>query len=199
MTWKRDIQNEVSNVRFRLFCDWRSVGQSVLDGGPWPDFYYCRTYVVFMLRGALPDERPGMWFTPTVCCPSPVHVSQNFWPYLTVSYESPATWRARSLYLYPPGTGWPSYTPRALGSLGILGIPTRLHTGLSNVRVRVHLAADRQSTSSSGYRASLWDPWPDFIFLFFFRLTVTLFFLLRCPLWRENGSVVYNAITHWSQ
>jgi hypothetical protein len=24
------------------------------------------------------------------------------------------TWRARSRYLYPPGTGWPSYTPRHL-------------------------------------------------------------------------------------
>jgi hypothetical protein len=25
--------------------------------------------------------------------------------------ETPPTWRAKSLYLYPPGTGWPSYTP----------------------------------------------------------------------------------------
>jgi hypothetical protein len=25
-------------------------------------------------------------------------------------------WRAKSLYLYPPGTGLPSYTPQALGS-----------------------------------------------------------------------------------
>jgi hypothetical protein len=37
------------------------------------------------------------------------------------------------------------------------------------------LAADSQSTSTSGYRASLWDPWPDFILLFFFRLTTTSF------------------------
>jgi hypothetical protein len=27
-------------------------------------------------------------------------------------FEIPPTWRARSPYLYPPGTGWPSYTPR---------------------------------------------------------------------------------------
>jgi hypothetical protein len=26
--------------------------------------------------------------------------------------ETPPTWRARFPYLYPPGTGWPSYTPR---------------------------------------------------------------------------------------
>jgi hypothetical protein len=27
-------------------------------------------------------------------------------------FEAPPTWRARSPYLYPPGTGWPSYTTR---------------------------------------------------------------------------------------
>jgi hypothetical protein len=26
--------------------------------------------------------------------------------------ETPPTWRTRYPYLYPPGTGWPSYTPR---------------------------------------------------------------------------------------
>jgi hypothetical protein len=26
-------------------------------------------------------------------------------------FETPPTWRARFLYLFPPGTGWPSYTP----------------------------------------------------------------------------------------
>jgi hypothetical protein len=41
------------------------------------------------------------------------------------------------------------------------------------------LAADSQSTSSSGYRASLWDPRPDFILFLYFRLTITLFFFLR--------------------
>jgi hypothetical protein len=38
-------------------------------------------------------------------------VPQNSRPYFTVSFETPPTWRARSPYLYPPGTGWPSYTP----------------------------------------------------------------------------------------
>jgi hypothetical protein len=27
-------------------------------------------------------------------------------------FETPSTWKARSPYLYPPGTGWLSYTPR---------------------------------------------------------------------------------------
>jgi hypothetical protein len=40
-----------------------------------------------------------------------VQVLQNSRPYFTISYETPPTWRARSPYLYPPGTGWPSYTP----------------------------------------------------------------------------------------
>jgi hypothetical protein len=40
-----------------------------------------------------------------------VEVPQNSRPYFTVSSETPPTWRARSPYLYPPGTGWPSYTP----------------------------------------------------------------------------------------
>jgi hypothetical protein len=40
-----------------------------------------------------------------------VEVPQNSRPYLTVSFDTLPTWWARSLYLYPPGTGWPSYTP----------------------------------------------------------------------------------------
>jgi hypothetical protein len=70
--------------------------------------------------------------------------------------------------------------PRALGSLYAAsydsqgsggGILTRLHTGVA-FGVGVLIAADRQSTSSTGYRASLWDPRPDFILFFFFRLTI---------------------------
>jgi hypothetical protein len=38
-------------------------------------------------------------------------VPQNSRPYFTVSSETPPTWRTRLQYLYPPGTGWPSYTP----------------------------------------------------------------------------------------
>jgi hypothetical protein len=58
--------------------------------------------------------------------------------YLTVSSETPPTWRARFPYLYPPGTWWPSYTPRhwvpflsPLTTRGDCGgsILSRLHTG----------------------------------------------------------------------
>jgi hypothetical protein len=27
-------------------------------------------------------------------------------------FETPTTWKAKSPYLYPQGTGWPSYTPK---------------------------------------------------------------------------------------
>jgi hypothetical protein len=92
----------------------------------------------------------------------------------------------------PGGQGSCIYFPQGQGNSVITpGIGFR-------IGVVVVLAAGSQSTSSSGYRASLWDPWPDFILLFFLRLTITLFFFLRSPLWRENGSVVYSAITHWS-
>jgi hypothetical protein len=45
------------------------------------------------------------------CNHSMVRVAQNPQPYFTVSSKTPPTLRARSPYLYPPGTGWPSYTP----------------------------------------------------------------------------------------
>jgi hypothetical protein len=77
-------------------------------------------------------------FRPCQSSHSWVEVPQNSRPYFTVSSETPSTWRARSPYLYPPGTGWPSYTPGAVGSLFVAsygsqgyggGILTRLHTG----------------------------------------------------------------------
>jgi hypothetical protein len=36
---------------------------------------------------------------------------QNLWQYSAVSHETPPTWMARSPYLYPPDTEWPSYIP----------------------------------------------------------------------------------------
>jgi hypothetical protein len=40
----------------------------------------------------------------------------------------------------------------------------------------------------------------DQIFLFpFFCRTTPLFFVLRCPLWREDGSVICRAICQWSE
>jgi hypothetical protein len=41
--------------------------------------------------------------------PSPAGLMTIFY---CLRFETPPTWRARSPYLYPPGTGWPGYTPR---------------------------------------------------------------------------------------
>jgi hypothetical protein len=41
--------------------------------------------------------------------PSPAGLMTTF--FYCLSFETPPTWRTRSLYLYPPGTGWPGYTP----------------------------------------------------------------------------------------
>jgi hypothetical protein len=41
-----------------------------------------------------------------------VRVAQDPYPYFTVSSETPPTWGVRSPYLYPPGIGLPSFTPR---------------------------------------------------------------------------------------
>jgi hypothetical protein len=35
---------------------------------------------------------------------------------LRLRFNTPPTWRARSLYLYPPWTEWPRYTPRHFSS-----------------------------------------------------------------------------------
>jgi hypothetical protein len=46
-------------------------------------------------------------------------------------FETPPTWRARSPYLYPPATGWPSYTLRHWVPFSSPST-TRLHRILSN-------------------------------------------------------------------
>jgi hypothetical protein len=97
----------------------------------------------------------------------------------------PPTWRARSPYLYPPGTGWPSYTAghwvpflSPLMTLKATGFPSSSYI-MTNSRLA----------------SSSWCPWPDFNFL---CLTINFFFLhVRYPLWQENGSVICSAILHW--
>jgi hypothetical protein len=62
--------------------------------------------------------------------------------------------------------------------------------------IGVVLAADSQSTSASGYRASLWDPWPDFILLFFLLVWQLHYYDFNTPSLTRKRSVVYSVITH---
>jgi hypothetical protein len=71
---------------------------------------------------------------------------------ITVSCETPPTWRARSLYLYPPGTGWPSYT---LGHW-VVGIATCYEMNDRRVKVRVPVGS---GIFTSPHRLDrLWGP-----------------------------------------
>jgi hypothetical protein len=78
----------------------------------------------------------GCWSSPaqSFSGPSPAGLMAIFY---CLRFETPPRWRCTSPYLYPPGTGWPSYSPQGLGSLFVASyepqgyggvILTRLHT-----------------------------------------------------------------------
>jgi hypothetical protein len=82
-----------------------------------PDFYYCQTVARLLMWGALSDERTGLLFTiaagPRQRSHSQIRLPQDSWPrFYCLKFETPPTWRARSPYLYHPGTRWPNYNPR---------------------------------------------------------------------------------------
>jgi hypothetical protein len=119
-----------------LYYDRRSVGQSVLISSPhlglMTRFFYtvrhlrvCWYGVSSLTRGRicllqLLLSSPAQSFSG----PSPAGLMTTFYCF---RFETPPTWRTRSLYLYPPGTGWPGYTPRhwviPLNSDSLLVIP----------------------------------------------------------------------------
>jgi hypothetical protein len=96
-------------------------------------------------------------------------------------FETPPTWRARSPYLYLPGTGWPSFTPRHW-------VPVSSPPTLSESESH----CDWRSVSLSTLVSSpVWGSWPDISYC----LTVTLLSLGGRPLWREDGSVVCQSVS----
>jgi hypothetical protein len=87
-----------------------------------------------------------------VCCmqlllvlTSAVILGSGSEPYCT-RFEAFSTWRARPLYVYPPGTGWLSYTPQTLGYLhfvsydsqGYSGIRTQFHPGTERLKLKLN-------------------------------------------------------------
>jgi hypothetical protein len=83
---------------------------------------------------------------------SPAGLMTSFY---CLRFETPPTWRTRSLYLYPPGTGWPGYNPRHWVSLS--GVPPSLtlsHSASLTHWIRVELSwvelyYDRRSVGQS--------------------------------------------------
>jgi hypothetical protein len=90
-----------------LYYDRRSVGQSVLLSSP---------HLGLMTRFLLLSDHCGFWYgRPLWREDGSVLYNVQCTIYNTfyfLRFETPPTWRTRSLYLYPPGTGWPGYTPR---------------------------------------------------------------------------------------
>jgi hypothetical protein len=43
---------------------------------------------------------------------NPIAFNKYYITFYGLRLETPPTWRTRPPYLYPPGTGWPGYTPR---------------------------------------------------------------------------------------
>jgi hypothetical protein len=81
-------------------------------------------------------------------------------------FETPPTWRARSLYSYPPGTGWLGYTPRhwVVGRVNFYAVRV---FRLSWVWVWVSCYDRRsvgQSASLSRNEAPIWGLRPDFYY-----------------------------------
>jgi hypothetical protein len=80
--------------------------------GPIPDFCYCWTVAgcpIWREDGSVVCN--SWWSSPaqSFLGPSSAELMTIFY---CLKFETPPTWRARSLYLYPPGTGWKNYTPR---------------------------------------------------------------------------------------
>jgi hypothetical protein len=108
-----------SKSKWNLCYDWWSVGQSVLVSSTHMEpktRFLLLTVMGLLMWGCL---LMWGWIIYNCCWPSPAQLFSDLslarlvWPYFTVlTFETPPTWRARSRYLYPPGTGWPSYTPR---------------------------------------------------------------------------------------
>jgi ribosomal protein L24E len=96
----------------------------------WPDIISCRNVAVWNLRSCIcgAPSLTRRLVCNLQCNHSMVRVAQNPKPYFTVSSETPPTWRVRFSYLYPPGTGWPSF-------LYVISYYSPLTTGRAMVEV----------------------------------------------------------------
>jgi hypothetical protein len=109
------------------------------------------------------DERTGLSFT---IAAGPCQHSHSRVPvglmtiFYCLRFKTPQTWRTRSPYLCPPGTGWPSYTPKALGSLFVASydsqgygeiIQTRLHAATASSLYSLDTARAQNAAFNSSY------------------------------------------------
>jgi hypothetical protein len=95
--------------------------------GLWPDFYYCLTTAVFYMGRPLWREDGSVFYN--VQC-----TTYNI--FYCLRFET------RSLYLYPPGTGWPGYTPRHW-------VDPIIHWLTNQLRVFLYLGANGREITTS--------------------------------------------------
>jgi hypothetical protein len=103
-------------LKLKLIYDRRSIGQSVLVSGSHLEPMTRFLFSVWRLRVSwcvTPSLTRGRVCNLLVQLLLGLARAVTLGPKsrITVSSETPPTWRARSPYLYPLGTGWPSYTP----------------------------------------------------------------------------------------
>jgi hypothetical protein len=83
---------------------------------PRPDFYFRLTVAGLLMWSTLSLTRTGLSFTIAVGSRqrshSRVRIPRDSWSSHSLRFETLLTWRARFPHSYPPGTVWPSYTPR---------------------------------------------------------------------------------------
>jgi hypothetical protein len=150
-----------SQSRSYVTTDSQSANLSWYQASIWglrPDFYYCQTAAGLLMWGALSDERV------IYNCAAPRHRSHS-WVlspaglvtiFYCLRFETPPTWRARSPYSYPPGTGWPSYTPRHWVWRTL---------AKSQSQRQSYIATDGRSVSKSWCRAPSGAHFHDFVWL----------------------------------
>jgi hypothetical protein len=109
-----------SKSKSKLCYDRRSVGQSVLVSST--HLGLKNTFLFLSDSCGFVDVGRPLWredgsAVHNCCWPPPAQWFSGPSPaglmiFYCLRFETPPTWRTRSLYLYTPGKGWPSYTPR---------------------------------------------------------------------------------------
>jgi hypothetical protein len=103
------LQDLSQSWESELFYDWRfTANQFVLATRP---LRLTTSNFIFQLNTSGYAIYNCCWSSPaqSFSTPSPSGLMTIFY---SLRFETPPSWRARSLYLYAPGTWWPSYSPR---------------------------------------------------------------------------------------
>jgi hypothetical protein len=114
--WFKSRQGQ-SESKLQLLYDWRfTVNQFVLATTPLTpttriSVFQLNTYVTSSLTREGVCRLQLLLVSPAQSF-SGLNPAGLMTTWYCLRFETPPTWRDRSPYFYPPGTGWPNYTPR---------------------------------------------------------------------------------------